>query len=136
MDSNLIDKFISEHNSLKKLLGKIKSEAVINSPDFTFIFGSLKKFKKNLKEHVDLENDSLYSPLLEKYKGKPSEIEYIEKFISDMDELAKEIYDFIDKYTYKQKIEKRFDEFKKELDFVISSLQIRVTSEEKGVFLL
>ncbi len=136
MDQELIDELISQHNNLKKELGKIKNEAVKDAPDFTVLFGGLKKFKKNLNEHVDLENDTFYPQILEKFKDKPTETEYIEKFISDMDELAKEINDFIDKYTYKLKVEKKFEEFKRELDFIISSLQIRVTSEEKGVFLL
>jgi hypothetical protein len=136
MSESLIDKLISQHDSLKKLLGKIKNETVKDSSDFTYIFGSLKKFKKDLLEHIDLENNDFYAQLLERYKDKESDFEYIKKFQGEMDELADEIYEFIEKYTYKQKIERVFEEFKKELDFIISSLQIRVSSEEEGVFLL
>lgn len=136
MSEKLIDDLISQHDSLKKVLGKVKNETIKDLPDFSFIFSSLKKFKKDLAEHIDFENNEFYEQLFKKYKDKESELEYIKKFYSEMEELADEIYDFIDKYTYKKKIEKKFEDFKKELNFIISSLQIRISSEEQGVFLL
>ena len=136
MNKEIISNLISQHGFLKKSLGKIKNESVKDSPDFTFIFGRLKKFKKNITEHVEFENRELYNKLFEKYRDNEKDLESIKKFQVEMDVLAGEVREFIDKFTYKQKIEKRFEEFKNELDFIISSLQIRITSEEEGVFIL
>jgi hemerythrin-like domain-containing protein len=136
MEGNLIDKLISEHDSLKKILGRVKNEAIKDAPDFTAVFGGLKKFKKLLGAHMDLENYELYPELFKKYWDRPNDIEYINSFKSEMDELAREIENFLEEYTYKDKIERLLPEFRKNLDFIISSLQIRISSEEKGVFLL
>lgn len=136
MEGKLISQLILEHDSLKKILGRVKSEAIKEHPDFTAVFGGIKKFKKILARHMDAENYEFYPMLLKKYWDRSDDVEYINNFKSEMDELALEIENFLDKYTYKDKIERLLPEFRKELDFIISSWQIRASSEEKGVFLL
>lgn len=136
MPEGLIKLLISQHNSLSDNLGKIKNETLKNSLNFHVIAESLKNFFILLEEHLDLENNKFYPLVFEKFKNDKMATKDIQNFKNEMDEIVKDVEIFIKKFEDEDKIANDFNDFKKYLDFIISSLSIRVSSEEKGIFLL
>lgn len=135
MSRNLIATLKRQHLELKGMLGGIKDKVHSSGIDSREIIARLAKFKTTLKRHLALENSAFYPKLLEKLKRRNLDTSSTEKFIEEMGALEKEILDFIAKYKDGERIEKNKKLFIGELDFIISSLMVRITSEEDGVFL-
>jgi hemerythrin-like domain-containing protein len=136
MPRELIGKLISQHNLLRVSLAKIKDATLKNQPDFQVIAENLNKFFSFLGEHLDLENNKFYPLVFEKIKGDERAAKDIQNFKNEMDEIAEDVKIFVKDFEDEDKIKNDFNGFKKDLDFIISSLSIRVSSEEKGIFLL
>jgi regulator of sigma D len=124
-----------QHNSLKKELDKTRNFAFETTPDGKKIIKSLDRFRVLLVEHVSIENKEFYPKVLKKMAEKGMPLENTELFIDEMNSLEKEIVDFMKKYGDAAAISAKIVVFRSELEFVISSLAIRITSDEQGVFL-
>lgn len=135
MKDKMIQTLIEQHNSLKKELDKTRNFAFETTPDGKKIIESLARFKDALDDHLVLENDEFYPAVIKKIEEKGLPVENTRQFIDEMNILEKEIVDFMKKYADAESIGKNILAFRSELEFVISSLAIRITSEEQGVFL-
>jgi len=135
MKDKMIKTLIEQHNSLKKELDKTRNFAFETTPDGTKISESLARFKDALDDHLGLENDEFYPAVIKKIEEQGLPVEHTRQFIDEMTILEKEIIDFMKKYDDAALISDNILAFRSELEFVISSLAIRITSEEQGVFL-
>jgi len=135
MPEDIITTLKKQHQELKGILTGIKDKLHTAALDSLDISARLVNFKKALAKHLDLENNIFYPELLKKMKERNLEVGNAELFIGEMKTLEREIIDFLSKYDEPKKIENKFDRFKPEFDFIISSLMIRVTSEEDSVYL-
>jgi len=135
MPEDIITTLKKQHQELKGILTGIKDKLYTAAPDSLDISAWLVNFKKALAKHLDLENNIFYPELLKKMKERNLEVGGTELFIGEMKTLEREIVDFLSKYDEPKKIEAKLDRFKPEFDFIISSLMIRVTSEEDSVYL-
>ncbi len=95
---------------------------------------NLTKFKNDLLEHLKLENETFYPDYLEKKIKRGEEVDTTKKFIKEMDEIGKVVIGFLEKYATAETISKSLLEFKKELISIINTLNMRIESEEDGVF--
>lgn len=135
MPQDIIITLKKQHQELKGILSGIKNKLNLDTPDSLDILARLVNFKKKLNKHLALENDTFYPALLRKMKERNLEVGNTELFIGEMKTLELEIIDFLNKYNQPKKIDSRLGRFKPELDFIISSLMIRITSEEDGIYL-
>jgi len=135
MPEDIIITLKKQHQELRGILIGVKDKLNIAAPDSLDLSARLINFKKALAKHLELENNIFYPELLKKMKERNLEVGNAELFIGEMKTLEREIIDFLSKYDEPKKIENKFDRFKPEFDFIISSLMIRVTSEEDSVYL-
>jgi regulator of sigma D len=131
---NIIQTMIDQHRVLQQNLGKAKDLASQNKPDLSGIITELEEFKKNLLEHLKLENGEFYPELLKKMEAKNMDVSKTKEFIAEMDEIGKVVMAFLEKYSKPEIIEGSADKFKEDLKGIISALNLRVESEESGVF--
>ena len=134
MVDNIVSIMIEQHRGLQKDLDEVVNQFQEGNPDISKIDKSLKKFNKDLKEHLELENNVFYKQLLEKMKLKGQDTEKTELFIGQMKEIEKSVYAFLEKYESPDKIENKINKFKEELDDIINTLNLRIESEESGVY--
>jgi regulator of sigma D len=57
-----------------------------------------------------------------------------EQFIAEMKEIGKSVKEFLDKYNSVEIIGQNLAEFKPEFENVVSILNLRIESEESGVY--
>ena len=98
------------------------------------IFKELEKFKKDLTEHLNLENGTFYPSYLEKKSARGEDLESTKKFIKEMEDIGKVVIAFLEKYNSPEKISSSLENFKKELEQIIRTLRMRIETEEEGVF--
>lgn len=132
---NLIPKLINQHKNLRKELGRVQSEITAGPIDFLELNADLVNFKKLFETHLKLENGVFYPRLIEKFRGRKIETGYIEKFKREMQTFEQEVTAFLRRYDEPAKIESGIDRFKPEFNFMVSSMMMRITSEEDSVFL-
>jgi len=135
MKEDIINILKKQHQEMKGILAGVKDKLHTDTPESPDILKRLINFKKSLDKHLKLENDSFYPELLKKMREKNLEVSNTELFIGEMKKLEQEIIDFLKKYNDPKKIDNNLARFKPEFDFIISSVMIRITSEEDGVFL-
>jgi hemerythrin-like domain-containing protein len=135
MPEDIIFDLKKQHQEMKGILAGIKDKLHTEAPESSDILKRLLNFKKSLDKHLRLENNTFYPELLKKMKERNLEVSNTELFIGEMKTLEMEIIDFLKKYDDPKKIDNNLARFKPEFDFIISSLMIRITSEEDGVFL-
>ncbi len=135
MPDDLIFKLKRQHIELKGILSGIKTKIHSPQADGREIIARLSKFKSALARHLKLENETFYPAVLEKIKNRGLDTAETEKFIGEMKKLEKEVLDFIGTYKNPERIEKDGGVFVGEFDFIVSSLAIRISAEEDGVFL-
>lgn len=98
------------------------------------VVSGLAKFRSNLLAHMKLEGEQFYPDYFEKKIAKGENIENGKRFIKEMDELAKTIIEFLDKYAVAGSVGASLVDFRKELSAMISTLNIRIETEEEGMF--
>lgn len=131
---NIIQKMIGQHNVLRaevKEVSDLASGGVVNSGK---INEGLKKFREDLVNHLELENNTFYLELLKKMKAKDWDTEDTEKFIAGMKDIEKVVIAFLDKYKDSKSISDNIEKFKDEFVDTGQTLSIRLESEEKGVY--
>jgi len=94
----------------------------------------LKQFSVDLTEHLKLEDDTFYPELLKGMKEKGTDTTKTEQFIDEMKEIGKSVGVFLDKYLVLENVKNNEDVFVKDLDSLISTLALRIESEEAGVY--
>ena len=133
--SNLVATLIAQHRVLQTDLGLALAGAQSETDQpADEILAELNKFKKDLTGHLALENDVFYPALLKQMKERGNSTENTEKFISEMDTIAKVVVGFLTKYNSTTAILENKAVFGEELDNIIKTLNIRIESEEDGIF--
>lgn len=135
MPEKIIATLKKQHQEMKGILAGIKDRLHTDAPAAPDISARLVNFRKALDKHLDLENNTFYPKLLSKMKEQNMEVGNTELFIGEMKTLEIEILDFLHRYDQSKKIDANLIRFKQEFDFIISSVMMRITSEEDGVFL-
>ncbi len=131
---NLINILKNQHNHLRKEMKELKEESEKSSPNFPILFKILNDFSYFLAEHLNLENNVFYPELIEKFKMKGHEIYGIEKFINEMKIIETKVKKFFKFYLDAENIKKDFKKFALNLDEIVSTLTLRIESEENSVF--
>ena len=131
---NLVSKMIAQHRGLQKDLGTALDLSSRIDFDAAAILQSLEVFKKDLIEHLELENGTFYVGLLKKMREKGWDTANTELFIKEMDVIAKTVMDFLNKYSGSDSITSSIAGFKQQLPEIINTLNLRIESEESGVY--
>ena len=131
---NLVSVMIKQHRELQKDLATAKSLSVATEMDTKEIFFQLELFKHNLIEHLKLENGTFYSDLIRKMKEKGVDTTKTELFINEMNVIAQAVTGFLDNYDSEEKIRHAPEVFINDLEGIIRALNIRIESEEAGVY--
>lgn len=128
---DIIQKMIDQHRALQQNLGSASDLAKQDKPDKNGIVAALEEFKKNLLEHLKLENGEFYPDLLKKMEARNMDTLKTKAFIAEMDEIGKVVIAFLGKYSKPEAIDEKF---KEDLKGIINALNLRIESEESGVF--
>jgi len=132
---NLITSLVAQHKKLQEDLAEVMSlcqnEKEVSGEK---VLTGLNLFKVDLLEHLELENNTFYVQLLASMKKAGQDTEKTEKFISEMDQIGKDVIGFLDSFSNPQSIEKDPVSFKETLKTITSVLNIHIESEEAGVY--
>jgi regulator of sigma D len=122
----LISTLKSQHRTLQADLALVLKD-VSPLPD-------LIKFKNDLLEHLKLENEVFYPDYIDKKTKRGEDVVKTKEFIRQMDDIGKVVMGFLDKYNTSEMINASASDFNKELPNIISTLNLRIETEEEGVF--
>jgi len=125
---------IEQHRTLQQGIGLIIEILKSSQINTEKILQGLEQFKKDLNKHLKLENEVFYVELLKEMKNKEQDTTRTEQFINEMDDIAKVVVAFLEKYKDTESIKEKIDEFKKEFSDIGSALTLRIESEEAGVY--
>jgi len=131
---NLISTLIKQHRELQKNLGLVLDLSLKPDYDAAEILQMLATFKNNLFEHLKSENDIFYVDLLKKMKAKNLDTAKTELFIKEMDNIAQAVKYFLNSYAEASVIGQKIAEFRQALPDIIKTLNLRIESEESGVY--
>lgn len=132
---NILETLKEQHRDLRKLLEGAMVEAKKEKPSGVNAVHFLGEFEILLKEHLILEDGTFYPKILEKLRSKGMATSSTEEFIKHMGVIAKDVYEFLDKYKNPDIIEGDIVTFRQDLEKITEALVLRVTSEEDGVYL-
>jgi regulator of sigma D len=133
-EKNIVSTMVAQHRTLQKEVGLVV-EILENDPvDVQKIVEALKQFKKDLVEHLELENNTFYAELLKQMKAKDQNTDKTEQFIAEMDGIAEVVVTFLEKYKDAKNIQEKIKQFKKEFTEIGETLTLRIESEEAGVY--
>ncbi|MCX6757107.1 MAG: hemerythrin domain-containing protein [Candidatus Nomurabacteria bacterium] len=125
---------MQQHRNLQKDIGIALVLSKNEEIKANEINAYLKQFSLDLKEHLNLENGIFYPKLIDAMKSKGIDTLKTEDFINQMKEIGVVVTVFLEKYTEISNIEKDLSIFIKELENIISVLNLRIESEEEGVY--
>ncbi len=131
---NIVSTMIKQHRVLQKEVGLVMEIIREDKIDAEKIIQGLKQFKKDLAEHLELENEVFYAELLKEMKAKGQDTEKTEMFIDEMNDIEKVVVAFLEKYKDGKSIKEKIAEFKKEFPGIVDTLNLRIESEEAGVY--
>ena len=135
-EKNIVATMIKQHRLLQQDLEKTIEVADSAQKDGAhMIYVLLQKFKTDLNEHLELENNFFYKQLVGKMEKKNVDTTKIKEFISDMDDIGKAVYAFLDKYDDESVIGNNIKEFRKDVSEITQVLLVRIETEEAGVYL-
>lgn len=133
--NNIIEKMKDQHKLLQVDLVGALNVAKGENPNISEMSQGLKKFNDDLSDHLSLENDTFYPELLKRMKDKGLDISKTEIFINQMKDIGVQVITFLEKYSVVSSIDTQLEDFKRELTNIISILNLRIESEESGVYL-
>jgi regulator of sigma D len=90
----------------------------------------LDSFEIHLKEHMDFENKNFYEELIHFLKQKGDNSFEVEKVMEDMDNIAKVVMSFLERYVDAESIAKEIDKFARDFGRIFGILMIRIENEE------
>jgi regulator of sigma D len=131
----LISKLKGQHRVLRADLSVVLNN-FNSSSDSKILVADLLRFKNNLAEHLRVENDDFYPDYLEKQGKKGYDLNNTKKFIAEMVEIGEVIAGFLKRYETPVAINEARSNFEKDLQEIISVLNVRIETEEEGVFAL
>ncbi|MCX6736142.1 MAG: hemerythrin domain-containing protein [Candidatus Parcubacteria bacterium] len=132
---NIVPKLIEQHRLLQKDLGMAAAMTEMEKPSSQEIEKWLQQFTADLTEHLHLENAVFYVELLKKMKEAGVDTTNTGIFIADMKNIGNKVETFMKKYKKADTIDASLAEFKSEFFPIINALNIRIESEESGVYL-
>lgn len=132
--NNIVEELIAQHRTLQKNLSEILNLLNSEGSNYDKICYDLNQFSLNLVEHLNLENGIFYLELLKRMKSKGDNTSATEMFIKQMTVIGVVVMEFLKKYQKAENIEMQIEKFKNELLNIISVLNIRIESEESGVY--
>jgi len=131
----LISTLKSQHLTLQADLSSALEKAGLGVKDNgEDIVSDLTKFKNDLLGHLKLEKETFYPDYLDKKIKRGEEIESTKRFINEMEEIAKTVMSFLGKYSSSEIIGESTAKFSEDLSGIIRVLNMRIESEEDGVF--
>jgi hypothetical protein len=133
--TNLVATLISQHRILQDNLGQVNIQLTQVSPSGGKIDEFLKIFASNLKGHLALENSVFYVELIKKMEDKGEDTTKTKEFIAEMDKIGEVVMAFLGKFHNSEIIEKQIDEFKESFTTTVETLNMRIETEESGVYL-
>lgn len=128
----LVEIMKGQHRTLQSDLIEAKNNADIDS--FEKVDEYLKKFKIDLKTHLDLENGTFYPDYFKVSEEKGTNIEKIKSFISEMVEIGVKVTKFLDRYSNVQSIQSDKVIFTQDLELITKTLNLRIEMEEDGIY--
>jgi len=132
---DLIAKLKAQHftliEDLTSALGYLTSQEGVES---SVILEILQKFKSDLIEHLQLENNSFYLDYFNKKSLMNADIDNEQEFHEKMNDIGTEVMNFLDKYSTPEAMDDNPSEFKSELSGIIDTLKLRIETEEEGIF--
>lgn len=81
-----------------------------------------------------MENGTFYTDYINKKIKRGEDVTSTKEFIKKMDDIAAVIKVFLDKYSDANKINLAIIDFRRELQDIIDTLNLRIETEEDGVF--
>jgi hypothetical protein len=117
-----------QHKGLQADLG-----GLFDTTNGADIVAGLAKFKGDLMNHLGLENGTFYAELLKDMKTSGMDTKATEAFIAAMDDIAKVVTAFLEKYAKEESV-KDMAMFRQNLNEIVAALNIRIESEEEGVY--
>lgn len=132
--NNIVSNLIAQHRGLQADLGGVAEVIQAEQPSSEKIHGLLQKFTTDLTAHLALENDVFYVQLLEQMKAKHQDTSKTEQFIAEMDTIGIAVKAFLGKYSTAPAIEVAISKFKAEFSDIVNTLNLRIESEESGVY--
>ena len=131
----LIATLTAQHRGLQRDLAFVsdglKSETIQKS---SVLVSQLAIFKKDLSEHLALENGEFYPDYLHKKEVKGEDLGSTKEFIRKMDDIGKVVMGFLDTYKTPESIDVSIVTFQHELEGIIKTLNVRIETEEEGVY--
>jgi hemerythrin-like domain-containing protein len=103
---------------------------------FARIYTLLQIFRDEFTNHLDLENNIFYPALIGSMEREGKATETLHEFIAEMKNIEKDIYLFLEKYKDERSIGEYFSSMRGDLAEVVKILDIRLSSEESGVYLM
>ena len=136
MEKKLIQTLLEQNKELIRIVSAISNETSDkNNINTQKITSDLEEFAHKLEEHVTLENDKFYVILIRNMQKAGMDVSGIETFIAEMKGIADRIIDFLTKYKTSDSISEDLDKFNTDLNAMIKILEMRIESEEEGVYL-
>lgn len=126
---------LAQHRDLQKDLNQVAQQLKIIQVDANKIDQLLLIFKKDLNEHLNLENNIFYPKLLDQMREGQKPTADTEEFISEMGKIGDAVMAFLSKYDSSVRISDDIAEFKNDVAAIIDTLNIRIEAEEAGVYL-
>ena len=131
----LVTMLKEQHRMLQSdLAAALENSKIETKESLESVVSGLVKFRSDLLAHMKLEGEKFYPDYFEKKIAKGESVENGKKFVKEMDDLAKTIIEFLDKYIVAGSIETSPVDFRKELSSMISTLNVRIETEEEGMF--
>jgi len=131
----LISTLKTQHRTLQADLAQALNDATSGTGGKgATIVSALAKFKTDLLEHLKLENGEFYPDYLEKKIKRGEDVTGTKEFIRQMDDIGKAVMGFLDKYNTAESIDVSLPTFQEELPGIIRTLNVRIETEEEGVY--
>lgn len=133
--NELIINLKNQHILLKEdLTLALENFDLISDKKDLLVISALAKFKVDLLNHLALENKELYPDFLDKKIKMGADVNETKKFIFKMEEIAKVVISFLNKYETPELLKASSSTFKDELLEIVDVLNIRIQTEEEGIF--
>jgi regulator of sigma D len=130
----LIVKLKEQHLTLQAdLASALEYANSLDGMDSRVILEVLQKFKTDLTEHLQLENENFYPDYFNKKSLLDSDVDSEQIFHGKMNEIGTAVMNFLDKYSTPESLNNP-SEFKTELSGIIDTLKLRIETEEEGIF--
>lgn len=129
---NLIEKLEGDHQELLGLYGEIK--AAFDSNNYSLVTEKLKALKRGFMDHILVENVSLYVYMKSSFQGDEANIELVQGFRSEMDEIGKVVRAFLLKYETIGVDEDLAHSFGEDLAGIGEALVARIEREEGTLY--